>query len=490
MKQISPLSTAAAVSLPRTELFIDGAWQAASDNATFAVEDPATGEAFAAVSSATVDDGRRAARAADTALSGWRNRKPRARAEVLRAAFELMASAKDRIADLIVAENGKARVDALAEVDYAAEFFRWYSEEAVRLPGFLSQSPQSDRRIIEISQPVGVSLLLAPWNLPAAMITRKVAPALAAGCTTIVKPSPQTPLTALLLAEILHQAGVPAGVVNVVPTDNEAAVVADLIERGPVRMVSFTGSTRVGSLLLRQASTRILNTSMELGGNAPFIVFADADVDEAVTGAVQAKMRHNAEACTAANRFYVHSSVRCEFVAKLTEAMSKLRVGPGHAPGVQVGPMATARARDGLRSAVSGALDSGATLRLGGDQPDGPGYFFAPVLIDDVPADAPILDHELFGPVAPVVEFDTTAEVIEMANNTEMGLGSYVYTNDLKLGLRVAEDLHTGMVGLNTGIFSDPAAPFGGMKQSGIGREGGRHGIAEFLETKYIATTW
>jgi succinate-semialdehyde dehydrogenase/glutarate-semialdehyde dehydrogenase len=490
MTQTPSVLVAPALALPRTLLYIDGAWEDSTDSATFAVENPATGEVFADVSSATIDDGRRAAKAAERALDGWRRQPPRARAEILRNAFDLMSAAKHRIADLIVAENGKARIDALAEVDYAAEFFRWYSEEAVRLPGFISQSPQSDRRIIELSQPVGVALLLAPWNLPAAMITRKVAPALAAGCTTIVKPAPQTPLTALLLAEILEEAGVPAGVVNVLPTDQEASVVEDLIARGPVRMVSFTGSTRVGSILLSQASARILNTSMELGGNAPFIVFPDADVDQAVAGAVQAKMRHNAEACTAANRFYVHSRIRPEFVKKFTTAMAALRVGPGYDPSVQVGPMASARARDALRAAVSDALDSGGTLRLGSEQPDGPGYFFAPTLIDDVPGDAPILNHELFGPVAPIVEFGTTDEVVQMANNTEMGLGSYIYTGDLKLGLRIAEELHTGMVGLNTGIFSDPAAPFGGVKQSGIGREGGRHGITEFLETKYIATTW
>jgi succinate-semialdehyde dehydrogenase/glutarate-semialdehyde dehydrogenase len=490
MSQTPTLDGPPTLVLPRTELFIDGTWQPSCDGGTLTVEDPATGDVFAEVSSANSEDAWHAAKAAEHAQPTWGALAPRARAEILRRAFDLMKAAKHRIADIIVAENGKSRTDALAEVDYAAEFFRWYSEEAVRLPGYLSQSPQSDRRIIEISQPVGVSLLLAPWNLPAAMITRKVAPALAAGCTAIVKPSPQTPLTALLIAEILAEAGVPAGVVNMLPTDQETSVVAELIDDGPVRMVSFTGSTRVGSMLLRQASTRILNTSMELGGNAPFIVFADADIDAAVAGAVTAKMRHNAEACTAANRFYVHANVRKQFVAKLTAAFSQLRIGPGYAPDVQIGPMVSARARDSLRRAVFEATDHGGTIRLGESQPDGPGYFFAPVLIDDVPADSPILDHELFGPVAPVVEFSTTAEVVEMANNTEMGLGSYIYTDDLKLGLRTAEQLHTGMVGLNTGMFSDPAAPFGGVKQSGIGREGGRHGIGEFLETKYIATTW
>ncbi|MFE7419993.1 NAD-dependent succinate-semialdehyde dehydrogenase [Rhodococcus sp. NPDC057529] len=472
------------------KLFIDGAWEPAVDGSTFTVENPATGEPIATVANAGIDDGRRAAAAAAAAGPDWAARTPRHRAEILRAVFDRMIAAKDQIADLIVAENGKARTDALAEVDYAAEFFRWYSEEAVRLPGYLTQSPTSERRIIELSQPVGVALLLTPWNLPAAMITRKIAPALAAGCTVVVKPSPQTPLTALLLAQILHDAGVPTGVVNIIPTSRDIEVVADLIDHGPVRAVSFTGSTRVGSALLAQASRRILNTSMELGGNAPFLVFPDADIDAAVAGALQAKMRHNAEACTAANRFYVHDTVRTEFVDKLAAAFNALRVGPGTEPGVQVGPMASAAAKESIENAVQIALDGGGKPVTGNTPHPGPGYFFTPTLIDNIAPDADILGHELFGPVAPVVEFTDTDDVIAWANSTDMGLGSYIFTGTLQHGLRVAEQLDTGMVGLNTGIFSDPAAPFGGTKQSGIGREGGRHGITEFLETKYIATTW
>lgn len=478
------------ISSAPTELFIDGAWRSARDGGTFPVEDPATEQILARVADATVEDGREAAAAAAAALPAWSRRAPRERAEILRRAYELVIAAKDTLAGLITAENGKARRDAEAEVAYAAEFFRWYSEEAVRIPGHLGVSPAGDKRIIEISQPVGVSLLLTPWNLPAAMITRKVAPALAAGCTVVVKPSRQTPLTALFLAGLLTEAGVPAGVVNVVPTARDVAVTADLVARGPVRALSFTGSTRVGSALLGQAAERVLKTSMELGGNAPFIVFSDADLDAAVSGALVAKMRHNAEACTAANRFYVHASVRDEFVSRLAKGLSELEVGPGTVPSVQVGPMASASARDSLAEAVQSAVDSGGKVVLGGSPLMTTGYYFPPTLIDDVPSTAPVLDHELFGPVAPVVSFDSDDAVIDMANATEMGLGSYVYTRDLRRGLSVAEQLEAGMVGLNTGVFSDPAAPFGGVKQSGIGREGGRHGIHEFLESKYIATQW
>ncbi|WP_416966821.1 NAD-dependent succinate-semialdehyde dehydrogenase [Streptomyces sp. 4F14] len=473
-----------------TSLFIDGTWRPAGDGGTFPVTDPATEQVIATVADATVDDGKDAAAAAATALPAWGRRPPRERAEILRRAFDLTIAARDELAALITAENGKARADAEAEVSYAAEFFRWYSEEAVRIPGHLGVSPSGDKRIIEISQPVGVSLLLTPWNLPAAMITRKVAPALAAGCTVVVKPSHQTPLTALFLARLLTEAGVPAGVVNIVPTTRDIAVTAELVARGPVRALSFTGSTHVGSALLGQAARRVLKTSMELGGNAPFVVCADADLDAAVSGALVAKMRHNAEACTAANRFYVHASVHDEFVSRLAKGLAALEVGPGTVPSVQVGPMASASARDTLTEAVAEAVASGGRVVLGGGPLDGPGYYFAPTLIDDVPPTAPVLDHELFGPVAPVVTFGSDDEAIAMANSTDMGLGSYLYTRDLRRGLRMAERLEAGMVGLNTGVFSDPAAPFGGIKQSGIGREGGRHGLHEFLEPKYIATQW
>jgi len=471
-------------------LFIDGGFRHASDGAVFPVEDPATGKTITDVANASVSDGLAAAEAARKALAPWGACTPRQRAEVLRSAFELLTAHRDEIADLIIAENGKARSDALAEADYAAEFFRWFSEEAVRLPGSLRESPTGNRRIMEISQPVGVVLAITPWNLPAAMITRKVAPALAAGCTVIVKPSNQTPLTALRIAELLTQAGVPNGAVNIVPTRRDKEVVAALIDSSPVQMLSFTGSTQVGRQLLAQASGRVLNTGMELGGNAPFIIFEDADIDKAVEAAMTAKMRHNAEACTAANRFYVHDAIREEFTAKFVQAMEALRLGPGQDEGTEVGPLASKAALEGLQDAVASALQAGAQRATRTDIPDGPGYYFPPTVLTNVAPDAAILNHELFGPVAPVVGFTDEDHVVTMANATDMGLGSYVFSADLARALRVAERVHAGMVGVNTGIFSDPAAPFGGVKQSGIGREGGHHGIHEFLETKYIAVQW
>jgi succinate-semialdehyde dehydrogenase/glutarate-semialdehyde dehydrogenase len=473
-----------------TGLYIDGKWVRANGSATFAVDDPATGQPLIEIADAGIADARAAVDAAAAALPGWRATLPRERAEILRAAFDQITAAADSIAELIVRENGKPLADARAEITYAAEFFRWFSEEAVRLPGFLTTAPTTGRRIMEIAEPVGVSLLLAPWNLPAAMITRKIAPALAAGCTVVVKPSNQTPLTALLLAQLLEQAGVPAGVVNVIPTTRDVDVVADLLARGPVRALSFTGSTRVGKQLLRSAADRVLKCSMELGGNAPFIVFADADIDAAVEAAMTAKMRHNAEACTAANRFLVHASVRDEFSASLTQAMSRLRIGSGLDPAVQVGPMASSAARAGIANKVTAAVDAGAWVRTGGQPLDGPGFFYPPTVLDLPDPDAALLQEEIFGPVAPIVAFDTDEQAIAMANSVDVGLGSYVHTRDLGRALRTAEALEVGMVAINSGLFSDPAAPFGGVKESGIGREGGRHGLAEFLETKYINLSW
>ena len=471
-------------------LFINGGFRHASDGAVFPVEDPATGKTIVDVANASVSDGLAAADAAHKALVPWGSYTPRQRAEVLRSGFEILTAHREEIAGLIIAENGKSRSDALAEADYAAEFFRWFSEEAVRLPGALRESPTGNRRIMEISQPVGVVLAITPWNLPAAMITRKVAPALAAGCTVVVKPSNQTPLTALRIAELLTQAGVPNGALNIVPTRRDKEVVAALIDSSPVQMLSFTGSTQVGRQLLNQASGRVLNTGMELGGNAPFIVFEDADIDKAVDAAMTAKMRHNAEACTAANRFYVHEAIREEFTAKFVTAMEALRLGPGHQEATEVGPMASKAALEGLQEAVDLAIQAGAERATSSEVPPGPGYYFAPTVLTNVAPDAGILNHELFGPVAPVVGFTDENHVVTMANATDMGLGSYVFSADLARALRVAERIHAGMVGVNTGIFSDPAAPFGGVKQSGIGREGGHHGIHEFLETKYIAVQW
>lgn len=473
-----------------TGLYIGGASRPSADGEVFAVEDPSTAQSIVEIANASVADGVEAASVAQVALASWGATSPRERAEVLRRCFETMIAHKDELADLIVAENGKARRDARAEVDYAAEFFRWFSEEAVRIPGSLRESPTGLRRILEISKPVGVVLAITPWNLPAAMITRKVAPALAAGCTVVVKPSNQTPLTALRLAQLFTAAGVPDGVVNVIPSRRDRGIVAALIDNGPVRMVSFTGSTQVGSALLGQASKRVLNTGMELGGNAPFIVFDDADIDKSVEAAMVAKMRHNAEACTAANRFYVHERIRKEFTTKFSDAMRALRVGPGRLAETEVGPLASAKARDDLLEVVESAIGNGARLAPRGVLPGGPGYYFSPTVLTDVDPNAAILDHELFGPVAPIVSFEDDDEVVAYANATEMGLGSYVFSKDLGRALRTAERIEAGMVGVNTGIFSDPAAPFGGVRQSGIGREGGHHGIHEFLETQYIAVDW
>ncbi|KUM36378.1 NAD-dependent succinate-semialdehyde dehydrogenase [Arthrobacter sp. EpRS71] len=471
-------------------LRIGGQPSDSSNGDTFPVHDPATGAVIAEVHSASVADGVRAAETAESVLPEWGAKAPRERAEILRAGFENIRAHRAELAEIIVSENGKVYADALSEADYAAEFFRWFSEEAVRLPGSLRESPSGARRILEVSQPVGVVLAITPWNLPAAMVTRKVAPALAAGCTVVVKPSNQTPLTALRIAELLEEAGLPSGAVNVIPTIQDKEVVGELMSRGPVRMVSFTGSTAVGRQLIAQASERVLNVGMELGGNAPFLVFEDADIDAAVEGALTAKMRHNAEACIAANRFYVHESVRDEFTRAFSAAMSRLKVGPGRQSGVDVGPLASSAALTGVNLAVEAALADGATRIVGGNNPSGPGYYFNPTVLSGVSADAAILNHEWFAPVAPIVGFESEDEVVGLANATEMGLGSYVYSSNLKRALRVAERIDAGMVGINTGVFSDPAAPFGGTRQSGIGREGGHHGLHEFLETKYIAVDW
>lgn len=472
-----------------TQLFIGGAWVDSSNSETFTVENPANKEILGTVSSATVEDGLRAAAVAHTALSSWKALAPRARAEILRSAFELMIRDLDSIADLIVLENGKPRSEAIAEVHYAAEFFRWFAEEAVRLPGHISTAPVTGRKIIEVSEPIGVSLLIAPWNLPAAMITRKVAPALAAGCTVVIKPAGNTALTALYLGKLLEQAGVPAGVVNIIPSTNRD-VVAELLRDSPVRAVSFTGSTRVGQILMRQAVDRVVRCSMELGGNAPFIVCEDADIDLAVDSAMIAKMRHNAEACTAANRFLVHNSVKKEFSEKFSAKMAALRIGDGMNAETQVGPLASKVALEGIEELVKAAVADGAKIVTGGSTGSEEGYYYLPTVLEDVAPDAALLQEEIFGPVAPIVGFDTDEEAITLANAVEVGLGSYVHSRDLGRAMRIAEALEVGMVGINTGVFSDPAAPFGGVKESGLGREGGTHGILEFLETKYINVSW
>jgi succinate-semialdehyde dehydrogenase/glutarate-semialdehyde dehydrogenase len=471
-------------------LLIGGKQMDASDGARFAVLDPATGEAVSSVASATPEDASRAVRVAAEAMPAWAGAAPRHRAEVLRRAFDLMTARAEDFARLISIENGKALADARAEVSYAAEFLRWYAEEAVRVAGTLQTAPAGAGRILVTRQPVGVAVLVTPWNFPAAMITRKIGPALAAGCAVVVKPASDTPLTALALAALLTEAGVPDGVVNVVPSRRSGPVVSAMLAEPAVRKLSFTGSTEVGRALLAQAAERVINCSMELGGNAPFLVLAGADLDEAVAGAMIAKMRNGGEACTAANRFYVHSSVADEFTVRLAEAMGGLRIGPGTEETTQLGPLINQAAIQTVSALVTEAAGQGATVLTGGYPLQRSGFFYAPTVLDRVPAGAGILREEIFGPVAPVVRFEDTADAIEMANDTEYGLVSYVYAGDLAEGLRVSERLESGMVGLNRAVVSDPAAPFGGVKESGLGREGGHEGLLEYTETKYVATQW
>jgi succinate-semialdehyde dehydrogenase / glutarate-semialdehyde dehydrogenase len=473
-----------------TQLLIGGQWIDASDGRTFDVSDPASGEVVAVVADASVQDGLAAVTAAAEALPGWSATPPRQRAEVLRRTFELMTERTDELARLIVRENGKALTDARGEVTYAAEFFRWYAEEAVRAGGELQTAPAGTNRIMVLRQPIGVSILVTPWNFPAAMATRKIGPALAAGCTVVLKPASDTPLTALALGALLSDAGVPAGVVNVLPSRRSGAVVSAMLHDPRVRKLSFTGSTEVGRGLLREAADCVVSCSMELGGNAPFIVFDDADLDSAVAGAMVAKMRNGGEACTAANRFLVQRGIAAEFGKRLVESMGALRVGPGLEEGVQLGPLINAAGRDKVASLVDGAVGDGARIAVGGGIPEGPGFFYPPTVLVDVPAGAAILREEIFGPVAPLVVFDTDEEAVSLANDSEYGLVAYVYTGNLQRGLRCSEALESGMVGLNRPIVSDPAAPFGGVKQSGLGREGGHDGLLEFLESKYIAVTW
>jgi succinate-semialdehyde dehydrogenase/glutarate-semialdehyde dehydrogenase len=473
-----------------TQLLVGGQWIDASDGHTFDVTDPASGEVVAVVADASVQDGLAAVTAAADALPGWSATPPRQRAEVLRRTFELMTERTDDLARLIVRENGKALADARGEVTYAAEFFRWFAEEAVRAGGELQTAPAGTNRILVLRQPIGVSILVTPWNFPAAMATRKIGPALAAGCTVVLKPASDTPLTALALGALLSDAGVPAGVVNVLPSRRSEAVVSAMLHDPRVRKLSFTGSTEVGRGLLREAADCVVSCSMELGGNAPFIVFDDADLDSAVAGAMVAKMRNGGEACTAANRFLVQRGIAAEFGKRLAQSMGALRVGPGLEDGVQLGPLINAAGRDKVASLVDGAVRDGARIAVGGGIPEGPGFFYPPTVLVDVPAGAAILREEIFGPVAPLVVFDTDEEAVSLANDSEYGLVAYVYTGNLQRGLRCSEALESGMVGLNRPIVSDPAAPFGGVKQSGLGREGGHDGLLEFLESKYIAVTW
>jgi succinate-semialdehyde dehydrogenase/glutarate-semialdehyde dehydrogenase len=482
------LATITGIDAP-TGLLIGGQWSAGRAG-SLPVINPATEEPVTEVADASPEDALDAVAAAAAALPGWAARPPRERAECLRRAYELMIARSEQLARLMVVENGKALRDARGEIAYAAEFFRWYAEEAVRIDGSLSVAPSGANRIMVARQPVGVSYLITPWNFPAAMATRKIGPALAAGCTVLLKPAKETPLTALAVAKLLAEAGVPEGVVNVLPTAKPGPMTEAVLADPRVRKLSFTGSTEVGRMLLKQAADYVMNCSMELGGNAPFLVLDDADIDAAVSGALLAKMRNGGEACTAANRFYVHEKVAAEFSARLAAKLGALTVGPGLDDGVDLGPLVNADTRDKVASLVDSATGAGAAVLTGGHAPDRVGYYYEPTVLDKVPAGAGILSEEIFGPVAPIVRFTDEAEAIALANNTEYGLVSYLYTGDLRRALRIAERLEAGMVGINRGVVSDPAAPFGGVKQSGLGREGAHEGLLEYTETKYIAVDW
>jgi succinate-semialdehyde dehydrogenase/glutarate-semialdehyde dehydrogenase len=468
-------------------LYIGGQWRPASNSATLVVEDPATGEPLAEVADASPDDALDALAAAHDTQASWAASAPRERAEILRRAYELLIADVDDLALLMTLEMGKAVSESRAEIDYAAEFLRWFSEEAVRIHGRYMTNTTGSGRILTMRQPVGPCVFVTPWNFPTAMGTRKIAPAIAAGCTIVVKPAQQTPLSMLALARVLEQAGLPKGVLNVITTRHSGPIVEPLLADPRTRKVSFTGSTEVGRKLIEQSASQVLRVSMELGGNAPFVVFDDADLDAAIEGALIAKLRNVGEACTAANRFHVHESLAEEFARRLAERMRGLKVGRGTEPGVDLGPLIDERQRTTVEEVVSDACERGAELLLGGERLPGRGYFYAPTVLANVPLDARAMREETFGPVAPVASFSSEQEAIEAANATRYGLVAYVYTNDLRRAFRVAEALEVGMVGLNQGIVSNPAAPFGGVKQSGYGREGGFEGIDEYLETKYLA---
>ena len=467
----------------KTDLFINGQWVKGAG--TLPVMNPSTGTMIAEISTADQEQCDAAITAAHNAFSGWAKTPSRVRSEILRKAFEIMIAESDQIARLISMENGKTFSDAKGEVTYAAEFFRWFAEEAVRTPGDFRAAPSGDKRILVTHQPIGVSLLITPWNFPAAMATRKIGPALAAGCTVILKAASETPLTALWIIDILDRAGVPAGVVNFVMPEKTGAMISRMMHDVRVKNVSFTGSTEVGRILIKESADLVLRTSLELGGNAPFVVLDDADIDEAVKGAMIAKMRNGGAACTAANRFYVASKVAEEFTKKLTTAMASLKMADGLSEGAQLGASVSKRERDKIAELVDASVTAGADLKLGGVIPEGDGAFY-PATVLAVRKDNPILQREVFGPVAPVVTFESDAEAIALANDSEYGLIAYIYSGDLKRAIRTAEAIEAGMVAINRGVISDPAAPFGGVKQSGLGREGGFAGIHEFLETKYI----
>ena len=469
------------------QLFIGGEWRDAEGGGTLGVEDPATGETLAQVADGQPSDALAALGAAADAQAEWARSAPRDRGEILRRAYEAIVEKADELALVMTLEMGKSVAESKAEISYAAEFFRWFSEEAVRIHGRYMVNTTGTGRILTMRQPVGPCVFVTPWNFPTAMGTRKLAPAIAAGCTMVVKPAQQTPLSMLALAKILQEAGLPGGVLNVITAHRSGAVIEPLLKDPRTRKLSFTGSTEVGRKLIEQSADQVLRVSMELGGNAPFLVFEDADLDAAIDGAMLAKMRNVGEACTAANRFHVHESVAEEFARRLAERIGALKIGRGTEEGVDVGPLVDAAQRDKVAELVGDAVGRGAKVLVGGSAGQGPGYFFEPTVLGDVPKDAKLLDEEIFGPVAPVATFSTEEQAIEAANRTEYGLVAYVYTRDLARAFRVCEAIETGMVGLNQGVVSNPAAPFGGVKQSGFGREGGFEGIDEYLETKYVA---
>jgi succinate-semialdehyde dehydrogenase/glutarate-semialdehyde dehydrogenase len=471
------------------QLYVGGRWRDAGEGGTLAVEDPSTGEALCDVADARPDDAVAALDAAVAAQDEWAATAPRDRGEVLRRAFEALVERKDELALLMTLEMGKAVKESEAEVAYAAEFLRWFSEEAVRIDGRWAVNANGSGRTLVMRQPVGPCVLITPWNFPMAMGTRKIGPAVAAGCTMVIKPASQTPLSMLALARILEEAGLPGGVLNVVTSSSSGSVMEPLIRDPRARKLSFTGSTEVGRKLMEQASEQLLRVSMELGGNAPFLIFDDADLDAAVEGAMIAKMRNIGEACTSANRFHVSERLAGEFTEKLAQRMGALKVGRGTEEDVDVGPLIDDDQRGKVHELVRDAVSKGATAVVGGSPRDGAGYFFDPTVLADVPPSARVLGEEIFGPVAPVASFADEDEAIAAANDTEFGLVAYVYTRDLRRAFRVMEGLQFGMVGVNQGMVSNAAAPFGGVKQSGFGREGGREGIEEYLETKYCAVS-
>jgi succinate-semialdehyde dehydrogenase / glutarate-semialdehyde dehydrogenase len=469
------------------QLYIAGEWRAAAGGGTLTVEDPATEQPLVEVADAGPRDAMAALAAAADKQAEWAATAPRERGEILRRAYEAIVAGTDELALVMTLEMGKALAESRAEIAYAAEFFRWFSEEAVRIHGRYMVNTTGKGRILTMRQPVGPCVFVTPWNFPTAMGTRKIAPAIAAGCTMVVKPAQQTPLSMLALAQILEQSGLPGGVLNVITAKHSGAVIEPLIRDARTRKLSFTGSTEVGRTLIEQSAEQILRVSMELGGNAPFVVFADADLDAAVEGALVAKMRNVGEACTAANRFHVHESVADEFARRLAERMGAMKVGRGTEPDVDVGPLIDSNQLGKVAELVEDAVERGADVLLGADRIAGAGYFYEPTVLAHVPEDARLLGEEIFGPVAPVASFATDEQAVAAANRTEYGLVAYVYTRDLERAFRVCEGIETGMIGLNQGVVSNPAAPFGGVKQSGFGREGGFEGIGEYLETKYVA---